>query len=234
MSSSLSLLPIVFIPGASSDEASWEAQRSHFGGTTVNLTGFDNIGSMGDYVLQQAPEAFILCGTSMGGYVAFDVLKKAGNRVKAAILCNTSARADTPERKRQRQMEINAGEDAYRAARQDDSHYHAFISRKSAGDKQLIARLRAISERVGYSTFKRHQQACMDRAESLSYLSEIKMPVLVIGGSEDTLIPNELQKEIADGIAGSQLSFIPDTGHITNMEAPGALNDEIEEFLKAA
>lgn len=227
--------PIVFIPGASSDEASWTAQVAHFDGArAVNLVSFDDIGAMGDEVLAQAPAEFTVCGTSMGGYVAFDVLKKAKGRVKSAILCNTSARADTPERQRQRQMEVNAGEEAYKEARKDDSHYNAFISAKSAQDKALIARLRAISQRVGYAGFARHQKACANRAESLSYLSQINMPVLVIGGAEDTLIPNELQAEIKNGIKGAQLVIIPDTGHITNMEDPAAMNAAIEKFLRAA
>ncbi len=230
----LDAMPVVFIPGASSDEEVWAAQRAYFRGATINLTALDNIGKMSDAVLQAAPAEFIVCGTSMGGYVALDVLKKGGSRVKAAILCNTSARADSPERKRQRQMEISAGEAVYKAARLDDTHYNAFISKKSSSNKELVARLRAISERVGYVTFKRHQQACMDRADSRDYLKEIHLPVLVIGGSEDALIPNELQREIADGITGAQLSLIPDTGHITPMEAPDAMNAVIENFLKAA
>lgn len=227
--------PIVFIPGASSDEASWAGQVAYFEGSiAVNLVSFDDIGAMADEVLAKAPAEFTVCGTSMGGYVAFDVLKKAKGRVKSTILCNTSARADTPERQRQRQMEVNAGEEAYKEARKDDSHYNAFISAKSAQDKALIARLRAISQRVGYAGFARHQKACANRAESLSYLAQIDMPVLVLGGGEDTLIPNELQVEIKNGIKGAQLAIIPDTGHITNMEDPGAMNAAIEKFLRAA
>lgn len=227
--------PIVFIPGASSDEASWAAQVAYFEGSrAVNLVTFDDIGAMADEVLANAPAEFTVCGTSMGGYVALDVLKKAKGRVKSAILCNTSARADTPERQRQRQMEVNAGEDAYKEARKDDTHYNAFISEKSSHDKSLIARLRAISQRVGYAGFSRHQKACANRAESLSFLPAIDMPVLVIGGGEDTLIPNALQSEIQAGIRGAQMVIIPDTGHITNMEDPAAMNAAIEKFLRAA
>ncbi len=107
------MLPIVFIHGASSDPTSWDDQKNYFsatrGVTVPDLKSFDNISVMGDYVLSVAPPEFILCGTSMGGYVAFDVLKKAKGRVKTVILCNTTARADAPERKRQRQMEVSAG-----------------------------------------------------------------------------------------------------------------------------
>src|SRR5262249_2676176 len=121
-----------------------------------NLTSFDAIGAMADHVLKTAPAEFMLCGTSMGGYVALDILKKAAGRVKKVALCNTSARADTPERRAQRQAEIDLGEKAWAEARQDDEHYSAFLSPKSMRNKALIARLRGISTRVGYSGFKRH------------------------------------------------------------------------------
>lgn len=230
-------LPIVFIPGASSDETAWDAQRDYFAKHTkvivAGLTEFDDIGAMADHVLKIAPPEFMLCGTSMGGYVAFDVLKKANGRVKRAALCNTTARADTPERKRQRQMEVAQGEEAYLKAREDDSHYRLFLGEKSSRDKKLIARLRAISQRVGYGCFKRHQAACAGRSESLSFLPRIEIPVLVVGGAEDTLIPPELQAEIQQNIPGAQLKIIPGSGHCTPMETPDALTSALAAFFLA-
>lgn len=230
-------LPIVFIPGASSDETAWDAQRDYFAKrvpvTVAGLTEFDDIGAMSDHVLKIAPPEFMLCGTSMGGYVALDILKKAKGRVKKAALCNTTARADTPERKRQRQIEVAQGEDAYIKARQDDTHYRAFLSEKSSRDKNLIARLRGISQRVGYGCFKRHQAACAGRAESLSFLPRIDIPVLVVGGAEDTLIPPDLQAEIHQNIPGAQLKILPGSGHITPMETPDALSSELAAFFLA-
>jgi pimeloyl-ACP methyl ester carboxylesterase len=228
-------LPIVFIPGASSDESAWDQQRAYFEKRApvqvANLTGFDDIGAMADHILRIAPPEFIVCGTSMGGYVALDVLKKAKGRVKKAILCNTSARADTPERKRQRQMEIAQGEEAYRQARLDDSHYAAFLSEKSMRNKALIARLRGISERVGYGCFKRHQTACAMRSESLSFLPQIDIPVLVVGGADDKLIPPALQEEIHASIKGSQLAILPDAGHCAQLETAEAMTSALEKFL---
>ncbi len=228
-------LSIVFIPGATSDETAWDMQREYFAKRmrveVVNLTGFDNIGAMADYVLEIAPQEFVICGTSMGGYVALDVLKKAKGRVKKAVLCNTSARADTPERQRQRRMEIAQGEEAYRAARKDDSHYAAFLSEKSMRNQALIAKLRDISNRVGYGCFTRHQTACADRAESLSFLPQINMPVLVVGGAEDKLIPPSLQEEIHAGIKGSTLAILPEAGHIAQLENADAMAAALETFL---
>lgn len=230
-------LPIVFIPGASSDESAWDDQCDYFKQRTqvvvAGLTGFDDIEKMADHVLKIAPPEFMLCGTSMGGYVALDVLKKAGNRVKKAVLCNTTARADTPERKRQRQIEVAQGEAVYLKARQDDAHYRAFLSEKSSRDKALIARLRDISLRVGYGCFSRHQAACAGRVESLTFLPQIDIPVLLIGGAEDALIPPALQEEMRGLIRGSRLAILPGAGHITQMETPGAMTEELEKFLFA-
>lgn len=231
-------LPIVFIPGASSDDSVWDAQKHHFAAhtaaQTVDLTTFDNIAAMSAHVLHTAPPEFIVCGTSMGGYVALDVLKKAPGRVKKAIFCNTSARADTPAKTRQRQMDVNAGEAHYLQERQDDAHYKAFLSEKSFRNPALIKALRAISARVGYGCFARHQAACSTRPDSLAFLPEIDMPVLIIGGTEDNVTPPALQIEMQEKISGARLVMLPDTGHIAHMESAAAVTAEIEQFLKTS
>lgn len=231
-------LPIVFIPGASSDEATWGAQRAYFAKkadvTVVNLTQYDDIEKMADYVLETAPPEFAVCGTSMGGYVALAVLKKAKGRVKKAALCNTSARADTPERRMERAAEIALGEEAYIKARHEDGHYNDIISKKSAQNAALIATLRDTSLRVGYGCFSRHQTACAGRHESLSFLPQIDMPVLVIGGAEDALIPPALQRELHENIKGSRLAILPDAGHIAQMETADAMTEELDRFFFAA
>ncbi|MEZ0225211.1 MAG: alpha/beta fold hydrolase [Alphaproteobacteria bacterium] len=230
-------LPIVFIPGASSDETTWADQQRHFDGRTqvivAGLTQFDTIDAMSDQVLKLAPPEFLLCGTSMGGYVALDVLKKAQARVKKVALCNTTARADTPERRSQRQAEINLGEEAYLKARQDDNHYSAFLSEASLRNRALIARLREISTRVGYGCFKRHQNACATRSDSLAFLESIDIPVLVVGGAEDKLIPSALQEEIHQKIGQSRLRIISGAGHITQMEKPDEMTSVLAEFFFA-
>lgn len=232
---SSSSLPIVFIPGATSDDTVWDQEKDYFANKTtavsVNLTNFQSVEDMSDHVLQAAPEEFIVCGTSMGGYVALDILKKAKHRVKKIVFCNTSARADTPERARQRKADIDAGEEAYIRNRQDENHYRAFLSEKSFRNKPLIGRLHDISMRVGFGCFERHQKACSRRPDSLSFLSQIDIPTLIIGGAEDTVTPPELQIEMHEAIAGSSLKILPDVGHIAHMESADALTAEIEKFL---
>lgn len=238
MSAAGQTLPIVFVPGASSDDTVWDAQKHYFAqktnALTVNLTKYDSIADMSAHVLNAVAGDFILCGTSMGGYVAFDVLKKAQARVKKVVFCNTSARADTPEKTAQRMAEVVMGEKAYLANRVDDEHYKVFLSERSFEDKELITKLRAVSKRVGYDCFKNHQTACSTRADSMGFLNQINIPTLIIGGTEDTVTPPERQAEMHGGIAGSKLLMLPDCGHIAHMEAAGTVTAEIDRFLSAA
>lgn len=236
MTTTANKLPIVFVPGASSDDTVWDAQKNHFArhrtAITVNLTQYDSIAAMSAHVLNAVPGDFIICGTSMGGYVALDVLKKANGRVKKVIFCNTSARADTPEKTAQRMAEVAAGIDAYTANRADDAHYKTFLSHKSFEDKALVKKLRAISARVGYDCFKNHQLACGGRADSVAFLSGIDIPALIIGGMEDSVTPPECQAEMNDKIPHAQLIMLPDAGHIAHMEAPDTVTAAIDAFIR--
>jgi pimeloyl-ACP methyl ester carboxylesterase len=230
-------LPIVFIPGASSDETAWCLQERHFTqkrrALTVGLTDLDDIGAMAARVLAAIDGDFILCGTSMGGYVALDVIRKAPQRVKKAVFCCTSARADTPERARQRRIEVAQGAQAWHAARQEDTHYHAFLGQRAQSDAALIAALRAISLRTGYDCFARHQHACAQRPDSRNLLPQIHIPTLVISGEEDALIPPEMQEEMHALLPCAELASIAGAGHIAHMEDAAAVTTAIENFIAA-
>ncbi|MFN7112764.1 MAG: alpha/beta fold hydrolase [Alphaproteobacteria bacterium] len=232
---------VIFIPGASSDDTVWDAQKAallqNHAAVTVDLSDLDDISAMSDRVLGAAAGDVILCGTSMGGYVALDALKKdiasANPRIKKAIFCCTTARADTPERKRQRMIDIAAGPDKWHAARQDDTHYHAFLGQRAQSDKDLIARLRDISLRVGYDGFARHQKACANRPDSLDFLQNLQIPALVISGDEDALIPPDLQNEMHSLLPQSTLVSIKGAGHIAHMEDADNVTAAIETFITA-
>jgi len=239
MTAPADLMPIVFIPGASSDDTVWDAQKNYFAqqrpALTVDLTRFDSISAMAAHVIAAAPaKEFIICGTSMGGYVGLEVLKQAGDRVKKAIFCNTSARADTPAKSRQRQADVDAGPDVYIESRKDDDHYKTFLSDKSFENKNLIKTLRAVSIRVGYDCFKNHQTACATRESSVAFLPQINIPTLIIGGTEDQVTPPALQTEMQENIKGAQLIMLPHTGHIAHMEEAETVTAEVEKFLRAA
>lgn len=228
-------LPLVLLHGATSDPGVWDAQVAHFSATrtviAVDLTSFDSVENMAQHVLETTPPSFVLCGTSMGGYAALAVLRADKARVKRVIFCNTGARADTEEKKRQRRIEVAAGEEKYFETRKDDSHYALFLGTRAATDKALVAKLRAVAHRVGYDCFRRHQTACMNRPDSVPLLSTVDIPALIIGGDEDRITPPELQQEMRALLPQATLKMFPGVGHTAHMEETAAFNAEIETFL---
>lgn len=79
----------------------------------------------------------------------------------------------------------------------------------------------------------RQQKAIMGRKDSRPDLENIKMPVLVLTGDGDTLIPLEPSQEMADGIAGAKLVILSQCGHMPPLEQPQALSAALAEWLES-
>lgn len=235
MTQTAAALPLVLLHGATSDPGVWDAQVAHFSATrqviAPDLTSFDSVEAMARHVLDTAPPVFALCGTSMGGYATLALLRADKSRVRRVVFCNTGARADTEEKKRQRRIEVAAGEAKYFETRQDDGHYALFLGPRAAADKALVAKLRAVSQRVGYDCFCRHQTACMNRPDSVALLPTLDIPALIIGGNDDRITPPELQQEMHKLLPQSTIRMFPGVGHTAHMEETAAFNAEIENFL---
>jgi pimeloyl-ACP methyl ester carboxylesterase len=97
---------LLFLPGLLCDAALWQHQikalKGDFNTSVADLTGYDSIPALAAAALAKAPKRFTLVALSMGGYVAFEMMRSAPERVERLVLMDTSARPDTPEQKRRR------------------------------------------------------------------------------------------------------------------------------------
>ena len=97
----MSLVPLVLLPGLLCDAALWSAQAGYFANQREvmipDLSGHDTIPDLASHVLEHAPPRFALVGLSMGGYVAFEILRRAPQRVERLALIDTQASPDPPE-----------------------------------------------------------------------------------------------------------------------------------------
>jgi pimeloyl-ACP methyl ester carboxylesterase len=84
---------------------------------------------------------------------------------------------------------------------------------------------------TGPEAFVRQLNAIMSRPDSRPLLASIRCPTLVLVGDADIATPPELNKEIADGIPGANLTVVPDSGHLTTIEQPEAVNAALAEWL---
>jgi pimeloyl-ACP methyl ester carboxylesterase len=228
-------MPILLVPGLACSlrifapvmPALWR-----FGPVTVaNHIRDDNMGAIARRILAEAPPRFALAGHSMGGYIAFEIMRQAADRVAKLALINTQARADAPEAsERRRGMMARARSGEYRAVL--DELFPGFVHPSRQGDAALRQLVHDMGEDVGAEAFVRQQTAVIGRVDSRPSLAWIKCPTLVLTGDADNTIPNALSKEMADGIHGAKLVILEDCGNFPQPEQPRATSAALVEWLK--
>ena len=191
----------------------------------------DNMGAIARRILTEAPPRFALAGHSMGGYIAFEIIRQAPERVAKLALINTQARPDTPEASARRRGQI---------ARAQGGEYHAvlddlfpgFVHPSRREDGALRRLVHDMGDDIGAAAFIRQQTAVISRADSRPTLAVISCPTLVLSGDEDNTIPNSLSVEMADGIHGAKLVILAQCGHLSQLEQPQATADALVEWLR--
>jgi pimeloyl-ACP methyl ester carboxylesterase len=228
-------MPILLVPGLVSSPrvyapvipALWR-----FGPVTVaNHIRDDSMGAIARRILAEAPPRFALAGHSMGGYIAFEILRPAPERVAKLALINSQARPDTPEAAARRHGMI---------ARAQAGEFHALLdelfpifvhpSRRDDADLRKLAH--DMGDDIGVDALIRQQTAIAGRADSRPTLAAIKCPTLVLTGDEDNTIPNSLSTEMAAGIPGAKLTILADCGHMPQLEQPLATAEALTEWLQ--
>ena len=228
-------MPILLVPGLACSSRIFAPVMPalwRFGPVTVaNHIRDDNMGAIARRILAEAPPRFALAGHSMGGYIAFEIMRQASDRVAKLALINTQARADTPEtseRRRGQMARARAGE--FRAVL--DELFPGFVHPSRQGDAVLRQLVHDMGEDVGAEAFVRQQTAVIGRVDSRPSLAWIKCPTLVLTGDTDNTVPNALSKEMADGIHGAKLVILENCGHMPQPEQPQATAAALVEWLR--
>ena len=183
-------------------------------------------------ILAGAPPRFAVAGLSMGGYIAFEIVRQAPSRVAKLALLDTGPGAEVPERTAQRKPLIQLAQQG-RFAEVTEDQFPWLVHRRRHSDVTLKAAVRAMNEDTGPEAYIRQQQAIMARPDSRPGLKAIVCPTLVLVGDDDRLTPPELSHEMAKAIPGAHLVVVPDSGHLSTMEQPQAVNVALVEWLKS-
>jgi pimeloyl-ACP methyl ester carboxylesterase len=228
-------MPILLVPGLASSfriyapviPALWR-----FGPVTVaNHIRDDNMGAIARRILAEAPARFALAGHSMGGYIAFEIMRQAPERVAKLALINTQARPDTPEISARRREMIARARDSEPQGILDEM-FPLLVHPSRAGDVTLRKIVQDMGDDIGAEGFINNQTAIIARADSRPTMAAIKCPTLVLTSDQDQLIPNSLSKEMAEGIPGARLIVTLDCGHCPQLEQPLATADALVEWLR--
>lgn len=177
-------------------------------------------------------EQAVICGLSMGGYVAFELLRSHPQRVRGAILCNTKAAADTSEAKRDRDaMALLAKQSGSSAIA--EKLLPKLLARATFEHRPgIVSEVREMMTRASLPGIVGALHALRDRPDSTPLLKTIQVPVLVIAGEEDQIAPAAGMREMADTIPRARFVLIPEAGHVAPLEQPDAVNTAIGEFLR--
>jgi pimeloyl-ACP methyl ester carboxylesterase len=228
-------LATVLIPGLGVNARLYADQIPalwRFGPVMVaNHTRRNSMPAIARDILAFAPPRFALAGLSMGGYIAFEILRQAPDRVLKLALLDTSARPDTPEQTQRRRLMIGtvqAGD--FRSI--PDQLFPTWVHASRRQDGKLKALVGQMFQETGPEAFIRQQTAIMARPDSRPGLAAIRCPTLALAGSSDEPAPPALSEEIAGGIPGAWLVTVPDCGHLSTLERPEFVTGKLVEWLE--
>lgn len=240
--------PLLLVHAFPLTSAMWEAQRLRLRGhcrvLTFDIPGFgrggpvfpdqsiDHCADMAVALLDELGiERAVLCGCSMGGYIALGVLRRHPARLARLILANTRVGADSEEGAagRMAQIErIRAGEFAAVLDGMRPRLLGATTHETAPEVPRLVEDITAMATPEGAIAMLR---AMAQRPDSTEALRHCPVPVLSIGGAEDVLIPPSEAEHIAALAPDATLRIIQLAGHLSNLERPAKFTDAVKEFL---
>jgi 3-oxoadipate enol-lactonase len=188
------------------------------------ITFLDNLGIY---------EPVILCGLSMGGYIAFTLFRNFPQRVKGLILVSTRAAADSLEAKANRDKAITLAEKEGAEAIARLMLPKMLSSRTITSRPEAVEFVRNIMLSASVPGITGVLAGMRDRPDSSSLLAQIAVPTLLIFGEEDQFVPRLEVEAMRDSINNASLHWIPDAGHLPNLEQPALFNTMVQNYLFA-
>ncbi len=230
------MTPFLLVPGLNADARVFAgvANALWLSGpvTIANHRDGSSMAEIARIILADAPPRFALLGFSMGGYIAFEILRQAPERVTKLALLDTSARPDSEESTTNRRRLIALAQKG-RFLEALDQTFPRSVHPDHADDSNLYAIHRAMSEANGPEVFEHQQEAIIARPDSRSLLASISLPTLIIVGEGDQITPPEVAREMHEGTAGSTLLVVPHAGHMALLEQPEPVHAALREWAAA-
>ncbi|MEP7356299.1 MAG: alpha/beta fold hydrolase [Anaerolineales bacterium] len=175
----------------------------------------------------------VVAGLSMGGYVALALCRRHPSRVAGLILAATKAGADSPEAQANREKSAALAREKGVEAIADSMLPKMFAPATYTANPGLVAEARAMMAATPLNGVVGDLLGMKVRPDSTALLAQITIPVLVIHGQEDQLIPAREAEATHAGLPNARLALVPNAGHLLNLEQPEAFNAEVRTFLQS-
>ena len=224
---------ILLLPGMMCDERLWSHQivAMSLPVYIADLSKSDNLVEMAGEVLAAAPPRFAMAGLSMGGILAFEIVRQAPERVTHLALLDTNPHPDTPSKKAMRFEQIAAAAAGKLEELAIESLKPLYLAEKNRDDETMLKTILDMALELGPEVFERQSLAVMNRPDSAPMLASISCPTSVICGREDTICPVRFHEFMAQEIPGANLVVIDDCGHLSTMERPEVVTKELLDLF---
>ena len=242
-------LPVVFIHGFPLSHRMWQPQlealphryravaydvRGHgdsevgHGQYTVELFVDDLVGLLDHLSVDRA----VVCGLSMGGYIALRAVERHPERFRGLILCDTRSEADTDEAKIKR-----AGTMAAVRSRGVPAFAGEFVKlvlapRTLKANPAVVDIVKEMITGTDPLGICGTLLALATRTDTTAALPAMNLPTLVLVGEHDTLTPPADAQALVQALPQAELHVIPDAAHMSNLENPAAFNEHLLGFLE--
>jgi pimeloyl-ACP methyl ester carboxylesterase len=175
---------------------------------------------------------FVVCGLSMGGYIALEFYRRYSEQVAGLILASTRAGADSEAGKEGRDKAAELAKNEGATAVSSGMLPKMLAPQNYEADDELVEYVEDVMSTASLNGVVGALAAMRDRIDSTPTLGEIEVPVLIIHGADDKLIPVSEAELMHKAIPNSELVIIPDSGHLPNLEQPDMFNDAVIDFLE--
>ena len=244
-------LPVVLVHGFPLDHTMWNAQIDpigrHYRMIAPDLRGFGQSGVTDATVTMEQfaddlaallnalglNEPIVLCGLSMGGYVAMQFQRKYHRRLRGLILCDTRAASDTPEMAAARHEMANRVLANGPAPLVEGMMPRLFAEATVKNRPEVVDRLRGVMLRTDPRGIAAAARGMAKRPDVTRLLGEITCPTLVVVGQLDAISTADEMHTIARAIPGAHFVEIAGSGHMSPMENPAEFNAAVLEFLNS-
>lgn len=226
--------PLVLIPGLMADARLFLPQMVHLGATramqVVLPTKGETVEQMSEAILPGLPEKFALLGHGLGGDIALDLIRRVPDRVTRVVLMATDPLSEPPQAAAAREARIVAARSGRLAeAMRQEIPLSAIV--EADWRDEIMALVQDMAMGLGEGVFLRQSRALQRRPDQQKTMRRVKLPVLVIAGEADTLVPMRRQEFTANLMPYGKLLVIEAAGHLASLEQPEGVSKAIEDFL---
>lgn len=229
------MIPLVLLPGMMCDARLFGPQINALSGRypimTAPLGGQETIEKLATEVLQTAPPKFALAGLSMGGIVAMEIVRQAGDRVVGLALLDTNPLAEAEATKDRRAQQIAAAlAGDMRRVMRDEMKPNYLADGPNQG--AILDLCMAMATDLGPAVFVRQSQALRDRRDQTETLRRYAGQTLILCGRQDILCPVERHRLMQNLIPGSTIQIVEDAGHLPTLEQPQITTAALSRWLE--